>query len=125
MAAFVDDLRPTFVWPLRPLWAMAGTVASALRRFARAYQNRAQATVLARLDDRMLADIGLSRSDVRDAFAEPMWQDPTALLRARALERRLSRHQISLGLQRLPAPPLAPADGFHRPATDRPARFTV
>ena len=125
MTVIVEDFEPAIVWPARPLLALVGSIASAFRRIATAYHNRAQATVLARLDDRMLADIGLSRSDVRDAFAEPLWQDPTALLRTRALERRLSRHQISLGLQRLPAPSLAPLDSFHRPATDRPARFTV
>jgi uncharacterized protein YjiS (DUF1127 family) len=125
MTAFAQDLKLTVLWPARPFLALLGAFASTCRRTARAYQHRAQATVLARLDDRMLADIGLSRSDVRDAFAEPLWQDPTALLRARALERRLSRNRVSLGLQRLPAPPLAPADGFHRPATDRPARFVV
>ena len=37
---------------------------------------------------RMLADLGISRSDLRDAFSEPFWEDPTALLRERALERR-------------------------------------
>jgi hypothetical protein len=36
----------------------------------------------------MLADIGITRADVRDAFSEPFWDDPTALLRERALERR-------------------------------------
>jgi len=43
---------------------------------------------------------------VRDAFSEPFWEDPTALLRERAIERRLHR-------------------GFRRPRTDRPARETV
>ena len=42
---------------------------------------------LAGLDRRMLADIGITRADVRDAFSEPFWDDPTALLRERALER--------------------------------------
>ena len=54
----------------------------------RALRNRAAAAVLARVDDRMLADIGLTRGDVRDAFAEQIWRDPTDLLRARADERR-------------------------------------
>ena len=95
------------------------------KRLARAYRNRAAAADLARFDDRMLADMGLSRSDVRDAFAGPVWEDPTSLLRARALERRLSRHHVSLGLEDAPltAPPLVP-DGFHR-TVGRPARFTA
>ena len=46
---------------------------------------------LARLDDRQLADIGLTRSDLRDAYAEPLWEDPTSVLARRAAERRMSR----------------------------------
>ena len=46
---------------------------------------------MAGLDRRMLADIGLTRADVRDAFSAPFWDDPTALLRARAIERRVQR----------------------------------
>jgi uncharacterized protein YjiS (DUF1127 family) len=105
-------------------------VGAALRRLTqamRAYRNRREAHVLATLDERMLADIGLTRSDVRDAFAEPLWHDPTNLLRARSLERRLSRHGISLGFGRavVASPSLAPQDVFAPPRTDRPARFTV
>ena len=40
--------------------------------------------MLASLDRRMLADIGITRADLRDAFSEPFWDDPTALLRERA-----------------------------------------
>jgi hypothetical protein len=47
--------------------------------------------MLARLDDRQLADIGLTRSDLRDAYAEPLWEDPTSVLARRAAERRESR----------------------------------
>ena len=54
----------------------------------RTFRNRADDAVLARVDDRMLADIGLTRCDVRDAFSEPIWRDPTNLLRARAIEWR-------------------------------------
>ena len=43
---------------------------------------------LAELDDRMLADIGLSRSDLRDAYALPPWRDPSDVLARRAAERR-------------------------------------
>ena len=45
--------------------------------------------MLAGLDRHMLADIGITRSDLRDAFSAPFWDDPTALLHERALERRL------------------------------------
>ncbi|OJY42317.1 MAG: hypothetical protein BGP08_15170 [Rhizobiales bacterium 64-17] len=67
------------------------------KRVVRGVQNRRAAAVLAHLDARMLADIGLTRSDVRDATTAPMWDDPTTLLRTRALERRLRRHRLDLG----------------------------
>jgi uncharacterized protein YjiS (DUF1127 family) len=108
----------------RGILALAAATRRRLRQVAQAYRNRRDAAVLAGLDDRMLADMGLTHGDVRDAFAGPLWHDPTSLLRARALERRLSRHRVSLGLQ--DAPPLVPQeDFFQRSATSRPARFTV
>ncbi len=66
----------------------------------------------------MLADIGLNRADLNDAFSEPFWQDPTLLLRERSDERRLNRPSFR---------PLAGGveNGFHRPPTDRPARQAV
>ena len=109
------------------LGALALAALARVKEFLRAYRNRGNAAVLAGFDDRMLADIGLSRSDLRDAFAGPLWDDPTSLLRARALERRLSRRGAGLGLAptRTASPPLVPYDAFDRPRTDRPARFTV
>ncbi len=62
-----------------------------LKQVSRARRHRREAAVLAGLDRHMLADIGITRSDLRDAFSEPFWEDPTALLRERALERRLYR----------------------------------
>src|SRR5262245_57544713 len=70
-------------------------LATIAKRILRAVKNRRAAQVLARFDDRMLADIGLTRGDVRDAYAMSPWSDPTNLLRARALERRLARHGIT------------------------------
>jgi len=93
------------------------------KRFTRALRHRHDTARLVAMDDRMLADIGLTQSDLRDAVSEPLWRDPTALLRARALERRLSRHGISLGLP--DAPPLVPNATFTRPRTDRPARYVI
>ena len=80
------------------------------RHLDRTLRNRRVARELARCDDRMLADIGLSRADLRDAYAESIWSDPTTLLRARAIERRLARRGISNGFKfdRMNAPPLVP-----------------
>ena len=75
----------------RRLAAASVSSARQLVRLARALKNRRAATALAGLDDRMLADIGLTRSDLRDAYAEPLWHDPTNVLVGRAAERRTSR----------------------------------
>src|SRR5471030_1757172 len=62
-----------------------------LKNLARARRNRRVASQLAGLDRHMLADIGITRADVRDAFSEPFWEDPTAVLNERAIERRMNR----------------------------------
>lgn len=46
---------------------------------------------LARADDRMLKDIGLARSDLRNAAAEPLYRDPTEILAGRVHEVRPHR----------------------------------
>ncbi len=61
---------------VRALLALVALVASWAKRFSRARQNRRQATVLAGLDRLMLADIGITRADLRNAFSEPFWDDP-------------------------------------------------
>ncbi len=75
-----------------------------LKELAEARRHRREANVLVALDQRMLADIGINSADVRDAFSEPFWDDPTALLRERALERRLNhavrRAEFDIGLRR-------------------------
>jgi uncharacterized protein YjiS (DUF1127 family) len=104
---------------LRANLAALSLVTRWLKGLARARRHRREAVGLARLDRRMLADIGITRSDVSDAFSEPFWQDPTALLRERALERRVYRTNFS-------APRVEPAAaGFRRPPANRPARQAV
>ena len=77
----------------RALAALAGRAGRGLKRLAERVKNRRDAMRLAELDDRMLADIGLSRSDLRDAFAVPPWRDPGDLLARRVTERRGSRRR--------------------------------
>ncbi len=90
-----------------------------LKELMRARRHRREARVLAGLDRRMLADIGITRSDLRDAFSEPFWDDPTALLRERAAERRVNRSaQRAFREGRV-------EDGFHRPPINRPARQAI
>lgn len=79
----------------RALAALAGHARHSVKQFAERVRNRHEAMRLADLDDRMLADIGLNRSDLRDAYAEPPWRDPSDVLARRAAERRLSRPRAS------------------------------
>jgi len=76
---------------LRAALMLLALVTHWLKRLSEARRHRREARVLAGLDRHMLADIGITRADVSDAFSEPFWQDPTELLRERANERRGSR----------------------------------
>jgi hypothetical protein len=44
----------------------------------------------------MLADIGITRSDLRDAYSGALWRDPSELLARRATERRVRRRRVDL-----------------------------
>jgi hypothetical protein len=62
--------------------------------------------LLSSLDDRGLADIGLSRQDLRDVTALPLSQDPTSHLATRARE----RERLALtARERAPASPASSA----------------
>lgn len=61
----------------------------ALVAFWRARAHRREVTSMLRLDDRMLKDIGLTRSDVMGALAEPLDVDPSIDLRLRSVDNRL------------------------------------
>ncbi len=51
------------------------------------FEHRRVLTQLAEMDDRGLADIGLSRQDLRDVTALPLGADPSRTLAQRAAER--------------------------------------
>jgi uncharacterized protein YjiS (DUF1127 family) len=67
--------------------ALSSSVAECFARAAKGFRHRRDLETLAGLDDRMLADIGLTRSDLRFALSEPFWRDPSAVLVSRAGER--------------------------------------
>lgn len=48
-------------------------IAQFVKQLAKAVRQRRQIAAIARLDDRTLTDIGLSRSDVRDIMSQPFW----------------------------------------------------
>ncbi len=107
--------------------AIGGVVANRVFAVARAIKHRHDAQMLAGLDERMLKDIGLTRSDLRDAYAEPLWRDPTSVLVERAGERRNNRRRASFGLQAsvISAPSISPENGCTVPPTNRPARYAI
>ena len=110
MSIYADTQTPShFAWLVN---AIAGIVVARGRQLAQMVKNRRDAVILAGLDDRMLSDIGLTRGDVRDAFSEPVWRDPTAILVSRAHERRVNRRaSVGLAARAFHAPSIVPSQG--------------
>lgn len=104
--------------------AVAAGATRLFQRVARALKNRRDAGMLSGLDDRMLADIGLTRGDLRDAYAEPLWHDPTDVLARRSAERRTSRRRAAFDSsgEKTRAPG---SDCLRQPPADRPARYLM
>lgn len=90
--SFVGEVR-------RKPFSSFGTAASGLLiaalmgsiQFIKAVARRRHLSQLGGFDDRMLRDIGLTRGDLLDASSGPLWQDPTAVLVVRSVERRAAR----------------------------------
>ena len=64
--------------------ALAGTV----HKLYRAWRNRRSLMRVTELDEHLLADIGISREDVKWALDLPIGYDPAAALQERALRNR-------------------------------------
>ena len=75
--------------------ASAALMLAIWRLLVAAMKHRRDLKYLAGLDDRLLADIGLTRCDLHDADSKPLWQDPTSMLARRASERCASRRLAS------------------------------
>jgi uncharacterized protein YjiS (DUF1127 family) len=97
---------------VRAFLSLMAFVTRFVKGVARARRHRREAMALAGLDRNILADMGLNQADLQDAFSAPFWEDPTALLRERAIERRLNRVTLRDGVE----------PGFSRPRMDRPSR---
>lgn len=93
---------------LRAFACLAQAGVMRLKDVVRAIRNRRDVVSLAQFDDRMLADIGLNRNDVRSALAEPFWRDAGSILIARAGERGLSRGRRRGKPNSIAAPSIVP-----------------
>jgi hypothetical protein len=104
--------------PLQWIATIAQLVLGPVKRAAIAIVHRRHIEVLARFDDRMLADIGLTRNDLRFVFGEPFWRDPFPLLARYAGERRTEwRRPASNDPSRVtPAPSIVPEGNARRAA---------
>ncbi len=102
---------------LRGVPALGRLAAAVMKRVKQAREimrHRREAAMLASFNDRMLSDIGLTRGDLNDAFAEPPWRDPTAVLVTRARERRAARRRAAspdAPMPPGPSPSIVPPDG--------------
>ena len=111
MSIYADTQTPSHLaWLVN---AVAGIAVARVRDVLQLIKNRRDAAVLAGLDDHMLADIGLTRGDLRDAYSVPVWRDPTAVLVSRSHERRINRRRLRNGLveKSFEAPSIVPAPG--------------
>jgi uncharacterized protein YjiS (DUF1127 family) len=88
MSAFTQSRRGEAASFLGSLWAWLAALAT---RYARAVSQRRALDQLARLDDRMLKDIGLFRGDIDAAACLPLRRDPIALLASRRTARNHAR----------------------------------
>jgi uncharacterized protein YjiS (DUF1127 family) len=109
MSIYADTQTPSLF--TAAVHSVYGFVVARTRNVLQLAKNRRDATSLSGMDDRMLADIGLTRGDLRDAYSEPVWRDPTAILVSRAHERRINRRRHAIGLSEkvFEAPSIVPA----------------
>ncbi len=79
-AALTRGAMVTVVIPAR--------LVKAVVQFIRSTRNRFDVLQMLEMDDRMLRDIGLTRTDVTSALSSPATTDPSTRLRIFAVERR-------------------------------------
>lgn len=101
------------------VWAIAGRVSLGIAVLWRAWKHRREVNDLLRLDDRMLKDIGLVRTDILGALEEPIGADPSVGLRLRSVENRLRQRDRADQVERVTS------RGRSRPATVRPVVKTA
>jgi uncharacterized protein YjiS (DUF1127 family) len=74
----------------RTVAAIVRSASLCVKQLSKTFRHRRDVEVLTDRDDRMLADIGLTRSDLCEAIDQPLWRDPTAVLARRACATRVN-----------------------------------
>ncbi|WP_341987520.1 DUF1127 domain-containing protein [Azorhizobium sp. AG788] len=83
------EIRSVFAVPFGDRVADAARAGvRTVMNIGRAFAHRRELALLGSLNDHMLKDIGIDRSDLRDAASQPLWADPTQILVSRSVERR-------------------------------------
>jgi len=96
-----------------------------LERGLAGVRHRKGLAMLANFDDHALADIGLTRSDLYDALAQRVWDDPTTMLECRRTARRDEARQVTAAGTPNPSAQMLGVRALSPPPTDRPARYFV
>lgn len=73
--------------------SIATVIINGLAATYKAVKNRFAGQDLLSMDERMLADIGLTPDDVRSAYSRPVSEDPTMVLRLKAVASRAEFYQ--------------------------------
>jgi uncharacterized protein YjiS (DUF1127 family) len=112
---------PASSMPFDAVRAVLRAAVAGLGRIRRAVRHRQELAILAGADDRALADIGLNRTDLRDALSQPVWRDPSELLTLRAGERRQAARRMPVPMAR--AQLRVVTEGFARISTNASSRL--
>ncbi|TDT93417.1 MULTISPECIES: DUF1127 domain-containing protein [Azorhizobium] len=100
MATFGEN-SSAFYAPVSVRFGLAArALVRTVRNITRAMIHRRDVATLGEMSDAMLKDIGLDRSDLRDAAASPWWSDPTDVLVTRSVERQAARRLVQRELLR-------------------------
>jgi len=101
---------------LQAIRALGAVLVERIARVAKILRHRRDLEFLAGLDDRMLKDIGLTRSDLRFALSEPFWRDPGAVLISHVGQRGAGKSRASSVPSIVPAPGRWDGRAIHSPA---------
>jgi uncharacterized protein YjiS (DUF1127 family) len=91
MTSIVENPKSVSQFLLPVTGSLTGWIADRVAAIGRVIAGRRVLRELAAFDERMLRDIGITRSDLRSAVSEPLYRDPTSLLAGRVAETRSRR----------------------------------